>query len=383
VTVKLFVGKDPEDRAWEPDYAHEMEAALRVAGKVWRALHASRELYLLAFNLHKPNVDLLVISERGIGLAEMKSHRGAVTLGAGDHWLADGHPMLGYRTTPGKDRPAPTYLNPHAQVQGHGAYLFEPLTRRIKEMYPDLTRGKRRAIRLQTTVCFTNPSADIAPLQADLPLWRKGRLQPWESDFTLTTPEMLPAWIAALRFEVKRLDVPPYFPFRLDPAAMEELLEGLHPVERWRAAERLLPAVRFGCLMQMQADTALSTHMLWEEETRIGRDTAQCTIVVPMDCTRVSRQHAIIRRVGGRVLLEDLSSNNGTYLDNEQINGEVALQDGARITLGGCSGGGKECAYVFRHMDPSDAKCDSTEEATRPPPDLTLSALGDVVSNDG
>jgi hypothetical protein len=366
VTVELFVGTDPEDRAWEPDYVHEAEAALRVAGKVWRALHASRELYLLAFNLHKPNADLLVISERGIGVAEMKSHRGKITLGEEEEWLAGGRPMVGHHATPGKDRPASSYRNPHAQVQGHGARLFEQCIPLIKPLYPALSRGKRRALRLQTTVCFTNPDADISELLLRLPEWCAGRLQSWESDFAITTPEELPAWVSALRFEVKSLDVPPYYPFRLNPADMESMLRSLHPVERWSAAERMLPAVRYGSLVAMRGEHALATHMLWEEEARIGRDSVRCTIVVPAGCTRVSRQHMTVRRVGDKVLLHDMGSNNGTYVDGERVEGELPLADGARIMLGGQSDSAKECTYVFRRLDQADDACVSTEDATRP-----------------
>jgi hypothetical protein len=366
VTVRLFVGTDPEHRNWEPDYTHEAEAALRVAGKVWRVLHAARELYLLAFNLHQPNADLLVICERGIGVAEMKSHHGPITFGEGDQWLAAGRPMVGYRAVSAKDHSPSTYLNPHAQVQGHGARVHERCSLHIKETYPDLSRGKRRALRLQTTVCFTNPDADLTQLRAGLGAWCRGRLQSWESDFTVTTPEELPAWIAALRFEVKLQDTPPYYPFRLDPARMESMLQCMHPVERWASAERMLPAIRYGCLVRMEEGRALGSHMLWEEETRIGRDSVLCTLVVPPACTRVSRQHAIIRRVGNRVLLQDLGSNNGTYIDDVAVKGEQPLADGARITLGGRSGTTKECLFVFRRIENAEDGCDSTEDATRP-----------------
>jgi hypothetical protein len=366
VTVELFVGTDPDNRAWEPDYVHEAEAALRVAGKVWRALHASRERFLLAFNLHQPNVDLLVVSERGLGVVEMKSHRGKISLGEGDEWLAAGRPMVGHHITPGKDRPAPSYSNPHAQVQMHGARLFDKTIPILKPLYPALSRGKRRALRLQTNVCFTNPDADLSEMLARMPEWCNGRLQSWESDFAITTPEELPAWISALRFEVKSLDVPPYYPFRLNPTDLENILRALHPVERWLAAERMLPAVRYGSLVRMQDGLAIAKHMLWEEETRIGRDTVRCTVVVPGSCARVSRQHATIRRVGMRVLLHDAGSNNGTFVNGERVTDEADLPDDARITLGGPGASEKDCAFVFRRIEQAEDTCDTTEDATRP-----------------
>jgi hypothetical protein len=203
-------------------------------------------------------------------------------------------------------------------------------------------------------------------MRARMPEWCAGRLQPWESDFAIMAPEDLPAWISALRFEVKALDVPPYYPFRLNPADLEAILRGLHPVERWAAAERMLPAVRYGSLVHQREGETLATHMLWEEETRIGRDTVRCTLVAPAECARVSRQHAALRRVGERVLVRDLGSNNGTFVNGERVTDEVALADHARISLGGLGDSPKECLFVFHRLDQAEDTADTTEDVTRP-----------------
>ena len=49
---------------------------------------------------------------------------------------------------------------------------------------------------------------------------------------------------------------------------------------------------------------------------------------------RVSREHARVRREGWRVLLEDLGSTNGTYLNDERIHTPTALQDDDQIKIG-------------------------------------------------
>jgi hypothetical protein len=366
MTVELYVGRDSEGRAWAPDFTHEAEAAIRIAGKVWRAFHASREISLLAFNLHIPNIDLLVISERGIGIVEMKAHHGRIVFGEEDAWLADGRRMVGYREIPGREPPASSYRNPHGQVQGHGILLMEKLQPLIREQYPDLTRGKRKGLRLQTTVCFTNPDVDLSAARSVISGWNKGRLKYWESDFSVTTPEEIPDWISTLRFEVKRVDTPPYDPFRLDPAKTRSLLLGLFDVERWMAVESMLPVTRYGRLRQMADQEAIATFSLWEEETFIGRDHYQCTIVVPQHCTRVSRMHAVIRREMEKVVLEDLGSNNGTYVNGVRIEEKTPLPDGAIITLGGTGRQEKECCYRFERQDNRDGDFDTTEDGTKP-----------------
>ncbi len=366
MTVELFVGKDPQGRIWEPDFTHEANAAIRIIGSAWRAFHASRELYLLAFNLHSPNIDLLVISERGIGLLEMKAHHGTITVDTEDHWLAEGQKMLGYKAVTGRERPGSSYLNPHAQVQGHGDRLQERLLPIIREQYPELTRGKRRNLRMQSCVCFTNPEVDISGMRKTVPEWSRGRLKSWESDFSVIVPAEVPEWISSLRFEVKQQDIPPYYPFRLDPAKQRPLLTQLFEVDRWRAVERMLPIHRFGRLQQMRDARTVAAFSLWEEETFLGRDHLKCTIVVPQAYTKVSRVHAVIRREAGGIVLEDLHSHNGTFLDGRRIEGKFVLREGAVIALGGAGNSEKETRYIFHRIDNSQEDLDTTEDGTKP-----------------
>jgi serine phosphatase RsbU (regulator of sigma subunit) len=67
------------------------------------------------------------------------------------------------------------------------------------------------------------------------------------------------------------------------------------------------------------------------EPITIGRGQTQTLVCDDRD---VSRQHAKISVVNGTVVLEDLNSTNGTFVDDEQISGAVTLKDGARIRLG-------------------------------------------------
>jgi hypothetical protein len=371
MTVELYAGKDPQGRLWEPDFTHEANAAIRIIGSAWRAFHASRELYLLAFNLHSPNIDLLVISERGIGLLEMKAHRGAITIDPDGHWLAGGEKMLGYKAVTGREHPGSSYLNPHGQVQGHGDRLQERLLPVIREQYPELTRGKRRHLRMQSCVCFTNPEVDLSAMRDAVPEWSRGRLKPWESDFSVIVPAEVPEWISGLRFEVKQQDLPPYYPFRLDPAKQRTLLAELFEVDRWKAVERMLPIHRFGRLQQIRDARTVAAFSLWEEETFLGRDHLKCTIVVPQEYTKVSRMHAVIRREADGIVLEDLRSHNGTFLDGRRIDGKAVLQEGAVIALGGAGNSKKETRYVYHRIENPKEDCDTTEDGTQPQVPLT------------
>ena len=49
-----------------------------------------------------------------------------------------------------------------------------------------------------------------------------------------------------------------------------------------------------------------------------------------------SNRHARISREGRTLVIEDLGSTNGTYLNEEQLNGPQPLHDGDRIRIGDC-----------------------------------------------
>jgi diguanylate cyclase (GGDEF)-like protein len=78
----------------------------------------------------------------------------------------------------------------------------------------------------------------------------------------------------------------------------------------------------------------------------IGRG-SDCDIVVDMDS--VSRRHAKIERRGAVVLITDLDSTNGTYVNEKQVR-ERALADGDQVKIGNAifkflSGGNVETSY--------------------------------------
>jgi hypothetical protein len=72
-------------------------------------------------------------------------------------------------------------------------------------------------------------------------------------------------------------------------------------------------------------------HPLTGEQITIGR-AVECDIVVTSK--RVSREHSRERRDGWRVMLEDLGSTNGTFLNDERIMSSTALHDEDRIKVG-------------------------------------------------
>jgi pSer/pThr/pTyr-binding forkhead associated (FHA) protein len=82
-------------------------------------------------------------------------------------------------------------------------------------------------------------------------------------------------------------------------------------------------------------------HQLHGETTTIGR-AVECDVVITSK--RVSREHARLRRNGRRVMLEDLNSTNGTFLNDERLLEPMELRDGDTVSVG-------DVKFIFRDPD--------------------------------
>ena len=68
-----------------------------------------------------------------------------------------------------------------------------------------------------------------------------------------------------------------------------------------------------------------------DDEVTIGRGD-KCSLV--LDDTYVSTVHARIFSNGGRCMLEDLGSTNGTYLNRKRVTSPVELHRGDQVKIG-------------------------------------------------
>jgi pSer/pThr/pTyr-binding forkhead associated (FHA) protein len=68
------------------------------------------------------------------------------------------------------------------------------------------------------------------------------------------------------------------------------------------------------------------------DELTIGRSDGNDLV---LDDPLVSRTHCILMRKGGVILLEDLGSHNGTYVNEERLHAIRQVHHGDRIAIGG------------------------------------------------
>ncbi len=145
-----------------------------------------------------------------------------------------------------------------------------------------------------------------------------------------SAPELSPAWAndAARRPEQ-----------RSEPGG--EMRSELR-ADRRESQTVLLSAVplshhRMGCLVPLPEDGTRDRLELTAGDLLIGSQSDIADLVIPFPS--ISRIHARIYRRGDEYLIMDLSSKNGTRVDDRLLNGqeEVPLKEGAVVTFADCS----------------------------------------------
>jgi two-component system response regulator AtoC len=116
------------------------------------------------------------------------------------------------------------------------------------------------------------------------------------------------------------------------PPAVKGIID--EPTELEHAPGRYAPSVPVSSIfLVVRRGGAVSVVDVAEGELVSFGRSADCRIVI--DETKVSRQHALLRRIGTTVTLEDLGSRNGTWLNGRRLDpGAVAVAGGDVIRVG-------------------------------------------------
>ena len=78
-------------------------------------------------------------------------------------------------------------------------------------------------------------------------------------------------------------------------------------------------------------DPSGQEHGLGNPVTHMGRAVENEIVILDK---RSSREHAVIRREGRKLILEDQGSTNGTYLNGERLLNPIQLRDGDQVRVG-------------------------------------------------
>ena len=94
--VKYFLTQDPQGQKQTLDHNAKTVAVIEIIKRVYTAFNHHQNFYAIITNLNKrPAIaDLVVITERGLGVVELKQEPGSISL-RGTTWYTGSKPIPG------------------------------------------------------------------------------------------------------------------------------------------------------------------------------------------------------------------------------------------------------------------------------------------------
>ena len=134
-------------------------------------------------------------------------------------------------------------------------------------------------------------------------------------------------------------------------------------------------------LIMRSGPTPGAAYTLESEQITIGRDS---TNGIAINDAEISRRHARLTFQGGKYILEDLGSTNGTFVNGQRLAGPRVLKTGEVVSFG------EQIVLVFEatHFDPGAtvvspraAAVPSISRPVAPPPPPPVEYAGSVPAN--
>lgn len=367
MTVQFFIGRSAEGQPLSPEYSHEMLATIELCKGLWNAFHAHQPYYAVITNLNDPSLDFMIVSERGIGVMELKHYFGRITCREDGGWFAGPKRMIAGVEGRG-------FKNPHEQVQAYAEQIREKLINPPPWQRPWLP-GKTiqwEDFKFHTAVCFTHPDADLSQFSDHLRFRCRPIILPWEH-FSVLNPGDVPDWAASLRFEVGGDRSQGFSRHRFTPQDITRVLIDLFGLSPWEEIYDLMPTGQaYAVLSRMENHIPVQDFPLEDDEIIIGRDLHASDVPIPEKYYLVSRLHARLVRLADGLYIEDMGSTNGTFVDGQAIYRRTQLAHGQQITLGAAEISQGVCHLeVSLQIDSLDSR-EATQKLSPPRPPRNL-----------
>ncbi len=349
--VKYFVSKDSQGREQVPDYPDETLAVIKIIKNVYADFNHTPNLYAIISNLNKRNAmaDLVVITERGLGVIELKHKEGRI-FQKGAIWYVEKNRYVEKHPIPGNKNVG--YRNPHEQVQIYTETIRDKLINPPKRSFPWLSGGYTdwEQFQFATAVCFTHDRSIFDGFRK----WyyrekRRYNSKIWER-FWILKPAEISEWIIALSFG--KCKTYPFGRYRLSAKQIMRIVTDLFGATEWTEIDKLMTGKPYAYLVMKQDGKMITSFDLISDEVTIGRNHEICNISTPEECDLVSKEHAKIQRTINGIFIQDTGSKNGTFIDEEQVDKPVCLQPGQQITLGGRKIKDRVCLLEFTYELP-------------------------------
>jgi hypothetical protein len=357
--VHIYLGKDLSGHVHEYKYRHEVEGFRRICSYIWDKLHYQEKVFALIANLRKTGIgreltpDLVIISELGLGIMELKHSFGVIDCGnPNGAWRAGPIRIKPYKGGPNDEEEGGSYLNPHKQIQDYARQVRQDLLVQKLRNNLSIEIAELENIKVNTAICFTNLDAILAGCKEAVRIHYRpdGALEPWEN-FSVLTPVETPEWAAELRFEINQGPANWYRLISLSADEIPGLAKDFFGGTQWKQMTDLMLKDRkpFAFLELVIGGKSVQIFRLEHEEILIGRDQDYCQVVVSSRFTNISRKHARIIQMVDGIFIEDIGNSSGTFVDGVKVDRRIALnRSGQLITLGGSSPGHNVCTLRFQ-----------------------------------
>jgi hypothetical protein len=310
--LHVYIGNNHQGQQEKFAYFHERSALLQIAQSLWQEYSRTDKVCALLVNLQNPQADLIILTQEGLGVVEMKDCRASIMGGVSSEWFyldENGEPTQAVKS--GKQK------NPLVQVEKHKEIIQNKLIE-FNEKEFSLPRwiNKNKYFFIQSAVVFTNRKFSLEKLSLD----QDKRLDSW---FRLLWLEGVTPWVSLLKFGTGMLstnDIKIIATRCLQANRFIEFEKGLSNQEPYGFIWPISEGKQYH--IPLNRDTIL-----------IGRDPKH-PIYFPKNL--ISRNHAKIVRRAESVFIVDLESKQGTWLNGTRLEKqqEHLLQPDDEIILG-------------------------------------------------
>ncbi len=302
----------------ELGFQHSFEriAALQLAKMLWRTFGKSPTHNLLLVNLERPPMDAVLVSENGIGLLDFKDYNNQIKGDEETAWM-----VFDSGTTAFKPLQAGSHVNPFQQVKDYRRRLYSRLKGYAQSNPRALPvwMSNPEDYYLQAAVVFTASRFDLQQI----------RIAPAHRWFSMRWLETIPEWVYSLNFGHGHA---------LKPNQMETLAKDVLELKPWtEIAGHLQSQEPYAYLWLILNGVEALPMALDQDEAVIGRAPDISLSLGNSDAVGLaSRRHARFIRRGQRVLVEDIGSSHGTWINGTLLppGQQQELASGDRIVLG-------------------------------------------------
>lgn len=314
------------------DKGYEQNAARQVIRMMLPYWDNSEETCALVFNIEDPAIDLLVISPRGIGIVDFKHINADIVGDETSVWhlvLPDGshHPI---------DH-TENYANPYQQLGLYRRRIYGILKARYRD-YPDdlpiwMSDNQKFHYYIYAGLLFTGRRYQLhLNIHSKNLLWFKPM---WMDEFI--------AWTQDTMTFGNNLT--------LTPQEIDFIATQILNTREWENIINHQRAPQPYAQLSSTDGESQTLHSLKHDLYRIGR-APDNDIQIADELSAVSRYHAIIRNTPEGIVIRDIDSTNGTWVNGKRIEGEHPLHHRDIVILGEYQvNQPNEISYTFQFRD--------------------------------